>query len=115
MENLEPSTRSLPVCASKGNRGSATSLIAAASIVGLLVGAFVANGMSWALGAEAMTAWGWRIPFLFAAPWGFAIYIRMKLEESPDFKALEAGKRDFKSPLRETLRHQNSSSLCSQQ
>ncbi|BCW35927.1 MFS transporter [Arthrobacter sp. StoSoilA2] len=92
--------------ASKGNKGSATSVIAAASIVGLLLGAFVANGMSWALGAGAMTAWGWRIPFLLAAPLGLlAIYIRTKLEETPDFKALKEENGISKSPLRETLRH----------
>ncbi|WOC62686.1 MFS transporter [Paenarthrobacter sp. AT5] len=91
---------------SKGRRGSATSLIAAASIVGLLLGAFVANGMSWALGTEAMTEWGWRVPFLLAGPLGLlAVYIRMKLEESPDFKALKAENGTSKSPLKETLRH----------
>lgn len=90
----------------KGRRGSGTSLIAAASIVGLLLGAFVANGMSWALGPEVMTAWGWRVPFLLAAPLGLlAIYIRMKLEESPEFKALKEEDSTSSSPLKETLRH----------
>nr|WP_271209056.1 MFS transporter [Rhodococcus wratislaviensis]GLK33508.1 MFS transporter [Rhodococcus wratislaviensis] len=92
--------------ASKGRRGSATSIIAAASIVGLLLGAFVANGMSWALGEDTMTEWGWRIPFLLAGPIGLlAIYIRLKLEESPDFEALKESDSTSKSPLKEILRH----------
>ncbi|QIX53698.1 MFS transporter [Rhodococcus sp. DMU1] len=92
--------------AAKGRRGTATSIIAAASIVGLLLGAFVANGMSWALGEETMTEWGWRIPFLLAGPLGLlAIYIRMKLEESPDFEALKESNNTSESPLKEALRH----------
>ncbi|AFR50958.1 MFS transporter [Gordonia sp. KTR9] len=90
----------------KGRRGASTSIISAAALVGLLLGAFVANGLSWALGEDAMTDWGWRIPFLFAGPLGLlAIYIRLKLEESPEFTALQKTDSTSKSPLKEALRH----------
>lgn len=92
--------------APKGRRGSATSIISAAALVGLMLGAFVANGLSWALGEDTMTEWGWRIPFLLAGPLGLlAIYIRLKLEESPEFTALQESDSTSKSPLKETLRH----------
>lgn len=92
--------------ATDGRRGMATSIIAAASIVGLLLGALVANGLSWALGQDSMTEWGWRIPFLVAGPLGLlAIYIRLKLEESPDFQKLKESDSIAESPLREAFRH----------
>lgn len=60
------------------------------------------------LSAEQMDAWGWRIPFLLAAPLGLvAFYIRSRLDESPLFKAVkEANSKAEHSPLRTTLADQ---------
>lgn len=89
----------------KGGRGLATSTLMTTAASGLMIGALVGNGMAWALGAEAMQEWGWRIPFLIAGPLGaIAIFIRMRLEDSPEFKRLHAEKRTSKAPLRETFR-----------
>ncbi len=46
-----------------------------------------------------MEAWGWRIPFLVAGPLGaIAFYFRMKIEESPQFRAtLDAPEETAKS------------------
>ncbi len=39
-----------------------------------------------------MLQWGWRIPFLVAAPLGFiGLYLRLKLDETPAFQKLEGG------------------------
>ncbi|MFJ2813308.1 glycine betaine/L-proline transporter ProP [Streptomyces sp. NPDC091279] len=39
-----------------------------------------------------MLDWGWRIPFLVAAPLGFiGLYLRLKLDETPAFQKLEGG------------------------
>ena len=60
------------------------------AVLGLLLGGAVANGMTWVLGAEVMQEWAWRVPFLIAAPLGFiSMYIRLKLEDSPEFLALQ--------------------------
>lgn len=90
--------------AKKGSRGYATSFLMATAAAGLLIGAMVGNGLSWMLGTETMTDWGWRIPFLLAGPFGaIALYIRMKLEDSPEFKTLQRENRLSKAPLREVL------------
>ena len=43
------------------------------------------------LGDDAMHAWGWRLPFLVAAPLGLVgVYLRSRLEDTPVFRELEA-------------------------
>lgn len=88
----------------KGRRGFSTAWLMAIAGTGLLTGALVANGMSWALGSEVMQAWGWRIPFLMAGPLGaIAIFIRLRLEDSPEFRALQAKNQTSAAPLREVI------------
>lgn len=88
----------------KGRRGYSTSYLMAIAALGLLIGAVVANGLSWALGDETMLAWGWRIPFILAGPMGgVAIWIRMRLEDSPEFRALQAKRQTSPAPLREVI------------
>ncbi|MCK6095466.1 MFS transporter [Micrococcus sp. EYE_162] len=91
----------------KGRRGFATSFLMVTAAVGLLLGGVVANGLGAIIGTEAMAAWGWRLPFLLAGVLGaVAVFIRMKLEDSPEFQRLHTEGRTSKAPLRETLRHQ---------
>lgn len=48
-------------------------------------------GFSVLLGQDAMHAWGWRLPFLVAAPLGLAgMYLRSRIEDTPVFRELEA-------------------------
>ena len=59
------------------------------------------------LSTETMNAWGWRVPFLLAAPLGLvALYIRMKLDESPVFQAVLDSKEPEHAPLGATIRAQ---------
>lgn len=59
------------------------------------------------LGDEAMHEWGWRIPFLVAAPLGLiAFWIRRKLGESPMFEKAEDDEATEHAPLRATIRTQ---------
>lgn len=91
--------------AGPGRRGFSTSWLMVTAVLGLLVGGAVANGMTYLLGAETMQAGGWRIPFLMAGPMGLiSMYIRLKLEESPEFLALVSAGETSKAPLREALK-----------
>lgn len=65
-------------------------------------------GLSAGLGQEAMDDWGWRIPFLIAAPLGLiAFWIRRHLDESPLFQDIKDSQEAVQhAPLRETLKIQ---------
>ncbi|AZS83087.1 proline/glycine betaine transporter ProP [Streptomyces griseoviridis] len=62
--------------------------------VGTLAGYVAASGLVVILTSvfseSQMVDWGWRIPFLVAAPLGFiGLYLRLKLDETPAFQKLE--------------------------
>jgi MHS family proline/betaine transporter-like MFS transporter len=61
------------------------------------------------IGPEAMADWGWRLPFLVAAPLGLiGIYLRTKLEDTPVFRELEqagATEHDTKTEFRDLLHY----------
>lgn len=58
------------------------------------------------LNMEQMLAWGWRIPFLVAAPVGLVgLYLRLNLNETPAFQALMETP-EIRAPLAQTLRTQ---------
>ncbi|PKW16083.1 MHS family proline/betaine transporter-like MFS transporter [Saccharopolyspora spinosa] len=67
--------------------------------------AIVSFGCSGLFGATAMTEWGWRLPFLIAAPLGVCgFYIRSKLDETPDFQQVADNDTVASAPVREALR-----------
>lgn len=56
------------------------------------------------LDPEAFDAWGWRLPFLLAIPLlGVALWIRVSIEESPVFLALEKEEQAAKTPAFEVF------------
>jgi MHS family proline/betaine transporter-like MFS transporter len=74
--------------------------------------AVVAYALDASLSADAMSTWGWRVPFLAAAPIGLiGLYLRMNLNETPAFRALEGEHDVAHAPLRDTLRTQASGIL----
>ncbi|UVJ41824.1 MFS transporter [Pseudomonas sp. LS1212] len=75
--------------------------------------AVVAYALESSLTAEAMSSWGWRVPFLVAAPLGIVgLYLRWRLDETPAFKAVAKEDAVAHSPLRETLSTHGAAICC---
>lgn len=88
--------------AGPGRRGFSTCWLMVTAVLGLVLGGVVANGLTWILGPELMQHWAWRLPFLVAGPMGLvSMYIRLKLEDSPEFIAIQKRGEISKAPLRE--------------
>jgi MFS transporter, MHS family, proline/betaine transporter len=68
-------------------RGLCGSFLEFGTLAGFSLGAFLMLGCSLALGSDTMHAWGWRLPFLVAAPIGLiGLYLRLRLEDTPVFR-----------------------------
>ena len=90
--------------APNGRRGAYTAWIQTTATLGLFLSLLVILGCRVALGTEAFEAWGWRIPFLVSLVLlGVSVWIRTKLNESPLFKAMKAGGKGSKSPLKDSF------------
>jgi MHS family proline/betaine transporter-like MFS transporter len=86
-------------------RGLYMSWLAVAIGLGSLAGASGVGVLGSVMSAEALSSWGWRVPFLLALPLGLVgLYLRLRLEETPQFTS--AAKRDeiVDRPLRASLR-----------
>ncbi|MBN6039219.1 MFS transporter [Amycolatopsis sp. 195334CR] len=71
-------------------RGKYGSFLEFGTLAGFTLGALLVLVFEKTLSAEAMGDWGWRLPFLIAAPLGLiGLYLRSKLEETPVFRELE--------------------------
>jgi MFS family permease len=85
-------------------RGQMTSWIQTTATLGLLLALAVIGITRVALGEEAFTAWGWRIPFLLSAILvALALYIRLRLQETPLFTRLKDAGQSSTKPLTESL------------
>ncbi|UMB72150.1 MFS transporter [Mycobacterium paraterrae] len=68
---------------------------------------FLSVNLSIGESSEAFLRWGWRIPFLVSSVLvGIALYVRLRIDETPVFAAEEARHLTPKAPLRELLRSQ---------
>ena len=73
-------------------------------VVGFLIGSVTVTLLQALLPAEAMNTYGWRIPFLMALPLGLiGLYIRLRLDDTPQFAELSKTEQVAKSPLREAV------------
>jgi MFS transporter, MHS family, proline/betaine transporter len=89
-------------------RGFMASGLEVGTLVGFSVGAGLVTLLTFLLGPEKMVEWGWRIPFLIAAPLGFiGLYFRSHLEETPAFKAMMEATEEKKhrASLKEIVIH----------
>lgn len=71
-----------------------------AAAVGVTLGVVLSS----ALPEQAFETWGWRIPFLVALPFGLiGLYLRLRLEDTPHFRAVREAAEVESAPLRETI------------
>nr|WP_090344409.1 MFS transporter [Mycolicibacterium malmesburyense]CRL75925.1 sugar phosphate permease [Mycolicibacterium malmesburyense] len=76
-------------------RGVLGSFLEFGTLAGFSAGALMMLGFSVLLNDDQMNEWGWRLPFLIAAPLGLiGLYLRTRLEETPVFKDLEQEERE---------------------
>ena len=61
-------------------------------------------GLTAYLFAGEQASWAWRVPFLMALPLMLGcLYLRLKIEDTPDFKQMKASGKLSKAPVRELL------------
>lgn len=86
-----------------GRRGLYGSWQSFTVALGLLGGAGTAAVLAVVLSDQQLHAWGWRIPFLLALPLGAAaLWVRLKVEETPVFRAATAEEAPAVSPAGES-------------
>ena len=91
MEHAEP-----------GRRARVGSRLPISTFSAFACAASVAYLLDTALGSAAMAQWGWRIPFIAAAPMGLiGIYLRRRLGESPAFS--DAAHAKPHAPVRQAI------------
>jgi MHS family proline/betaine transporter-like MFS transporter len=87
-----------------GRRGFATSWYIFSSLLGFLFVSLASTGLTHTMSEAALSSWGWRIGFLVAAPMGLiALFIRLRISESPDYVSVATRDMTSKAPLRETF------------
>ena len=85
-------------------RGAMTGWIQVSAALGLIGALVVVLVTRTTIGEEAFAAWGWRIPFLVSAGLlAISLWMRLKLSESPTFKALKEAGEHSKAPFREAF------------
>src|SRR5919107_5482424 len=96
--------------APEGKRGYYGSFAQMGVPVGLLLGNTIFLLISGIFGEQAFAAWAWRIPFLLSVILiGIALYIQLRLEDTPVFRRLEERQQEGEdaesgSPVLEVLR-----------
>jgi MFS transporter, MHS family, proline/betaine transporter len=88
-----------------GRRGWYGGWIWATFGLGLGAGIGAATLLTWRLPPAALAAWGWRLAFLAAVPVGLVgLYLRLRLDETPQFRAVQRARAVARWPVREAIR-----------
>lgn len=86
-------------------RGFYAAFLDAGSYLGFALGAALVTALQVFFGQQAMLDGLWRVPFLVAGPIGLiAIYLRLRVEESPQFNALLEARRHETGARRKQLK-----------
>jgi MFS family permease len=92
--------------APKGKRGQYTSWIQASVAGGFLLAVLVVLSSRLSMSTESFEAWGWRIPFIISILLlAISLYIRLKLSESPVFKAMKEAGTTSKNPFVDSIKY----------
>ena len=85
-------------------RGQNTSWIQTTATIGLLLALLLIGITRASMSAENFTSYGWRIPFILSiALVAMALYIRLRLQETPLFTRLKAAGHSSTSPWRDSF------------
>jgi MFS family permease len=85
-------------------RGFYTSFIQASVAGGFILSLIVVLSTQALVGDAAWDAWGWRIPFVFSLVLlAVSLWMRLKLSESPVFRAMKEAGELAKNPLKDTF------------
>ena len=88
-----------------GRRGLYGSWQSFTVALGLLGGAGAAALLATVLSEGQLADWGWRLPFLLTLPMGLgALWLRLRLDETPSFRSLREAPRPERPPGREVAR-----------
>lgn len=86
------------------DRGAWTSWIMLTAALGLMLAFAVILPIRYVIGADAFVTWGWRIPYLASIVLlMISVWIRMSLNESPEFRRMKEQGRLSKAPISETF------------
>jgi MFS family permease len=89
---------------SKQDRGFRVSWVVSTGAGGLLLSLLVVLPLQHLLGESTFSDWGWRLPFLFSiAILLISLWIRLKIDESPEFLRIKAEGGMSNAPIAETL------------
>ncbi|MFB6676662.1 MFS transporter [Streptomyces sp. NPDC056390] len=90
--------------ADRDERGFRGSLLNTGTSAGLLLANLVFLGVL-QLPEDQLMAWGWRLPFLLSAVLvGVGLFVRLRLEESPEFVAVKAQNAPARLPVVDVFR-----------
>jgi MHS family proline/betaine transporter-like MFS transporter len=90
--------------ASDKRRGLTVTFMVWSGVLGFLLGSVTVTLLQALLPTAAMESFGWRIPFLLAGPLGLVgLYIRLRLNDTPQFAELSKAEQVAKSPLKEAV------------
>jgi len=87
-----------------GKRGFYTSFIQASVVGGFVLSLLVVLACRFLIPPDEFAAWGWRVPFLLSiALLAISLWMRLKLNESPVFKAMKAQGHTSGNPFVESF------------
>jgi MHS family proline/betaine transporter-like MFS transporter len=90
-------------------RGLWSSIVSATAALGVMGGGLVTLALTAGLSDAQLESWGWRLPFLLAAPLSaVGLYVRLKLEDTPVFRELQRSRQVTDAPLRRVGRRNRS-------
>jgi MFS transporter, MHS family, proline/betaine transporter len=85
-------------------RGMLVGFLPLGNLIGFVFAGFLVTGLQAWLPTADWLAWGWRVPLLLAAPLGLiALYMRLRLGESPAFENLEPDAAEEGGRFRHTV------------